>query len=106
MQEAVKIESTWWALVEIPQQNRAENFASYVLRVCNTIDSVRIPLTSEANSFRESERDKDSRVERVNGKKILKFHNFMWENWQKKIAGLEKMVLIPSDSENRNGQRF
>ena len=54
--------------MEIPQQNRAENFASYVLRVCNTIDSVRIPLTSEANSFRESERDKDARVEKVNGK--------------------------------------
>ena len=69
LQEAVRIESTWWALVEIPQQNRAENFASYVLRVCNTIDSVRIPLNSEANSFRESEREKDARVEKVNGKK-------------------------------------
>eukprot|EP00093_Oithona_nana_P007605 07605.XXX_324658_327576_1 [CDS] Oithona nana genome sequencing. len=66
IKEAVRIESTWWALVEIPQQNRAENFASYVLRVCNTIDSVRIPLNSEANSFRESEREKDARVEKVN----------------------------------------
>ena len=56
--------------MEIPQQNRAENFASYVLRVCNTIDSVRIPLNSEANSFRESEREKDARVEKVNGEKI------------------------------------
>ena len=61
--------------MEIPQQNRAENFASYVLRVCNTIDSVRIPLNSEANSFRESEREKDARVEKVNGKKnTLKLH--------------------------------
>ena len=58
--------------MEIPQQNRAENFASYVLRVCNTIDSVRIPLNSEANSFRESERDKDARVEKVNGKNNYK----------------------------------
>ena len=74
LQEAVRIESTWWALVEIPQQNRAENFASYVLRVCNTIDSVRIPLNSEANSFRESEREKDARVEKVNGEKIRKIH--------------------------------
>ena len=56
--------------MEIPQQNRAENFASYVLRVCNTIDSVRIPLNSEANSFRESEREKDARVEKVNGKTL------------------------------------
>ena len=72
-QEAVKIESTWWALVEIPQQNRAENFSSYVLRVCNTIDSVRIPLNSEANPFRESEREKDARVEKVNGK-----NNYYW----------------------------
>ena len=71
-QEAVKIESTWWALVDIPQQNRAETFGSYVLRVCNTIDSVRIPLTSEANSFRESERDKDARVEKVNGESATK----------------------------------
>ena len=69
-QESVKIESTWWALMEIPLQNRAENFASYVLRVCNTIETVRIPLTSEANSFRESKKDKDSRVEKVNGKNI------------------------------------
>ena len=60
--------------MEIPQQNRAENFASYVLRVCNTIDSVRIPLNSEANSFRESEREKDARVEKVNGEKIRKIH--------------------------------
>ena len=36
--------------------------------MCNTVDSVRIPLTSDANSFRESEKDKDGRVERVNGK--------------------------------------
>jgi len=71
-QEAVKIDSTWWALVEIPQQNRAENFGSYVLRVCSTIDSVRIPLTSDANSFRESEKDKESRIEKVNGKKKQK----------------------------------
>ena len=56
--------------MEIPQQNRAENFASYVLRGCNTIDSVRIPLNSEANSFRESEREKDARVEKVNGKTL------------------------------------
>ena len=55
--------------MEIPLQNRAENFASYVLRVCNTIETVRIPLTSEANSFRESKKEKDNRVERVNGKK-------------------------------------
>ena len=54
--------------MEIPLQNRAENFASYVLRVCNTIETVRIPLTSEANSFRESKKDKDGRVEKVNGK--------------------------------------
>ena len=54
--------------MEIPPQNRAENFASYVLRVCSTIETVRIPLTSEANSFRESTKDKDSRVEKVNGK--------------------------------------
>lgn len=66
IKEAVKIDSTWWALVDIPQQNRAENFTSYILRVCNTVDSVRIPLTSDANSFRESEKDKDGRVERVN----------------------------------------
>ena len=56
--------------MEIPPQNRAENFASYVLRVCSTIETVRIPLTSEANSFRESTKDKDSRVEKVNGKTI------------------------------------
>ena len=56
--------------MEIPPQNRAENFASYVLRVCSTIETVRIPLTSEANSFRESTKDKDSRVEKVNGKNI------------------------------------
>ena len=56
--------------MEIPPQNRAENFASYVLRVCSTIEMVRIPLTSEANSFRESTKDKDSRVEKVNGKNI------------------------------------
>lgn len=74
-QEAVKIDSTWWALVEIPQQNRAENFASYILRVCNTIDSVRIPLTSEANSFRESDKDKDARVEKVNGRFLRLFHD-------------------------------
>jgi hypothetical protein len=54
--------------MEIPPQNRAENFSSYVLRVCSTIETVRIPLTSEANSFRESTKDKDSRVEKVNGK--------------------------------------
>merc|ERR1711974_348334 len=71
IKEAVKIESTWWALMEIPLQNRAENFASYVLRVCNTIETVRIPLTSEANSFRESKKEKDNRVEKVNGKKIF-----------------------------------
>ena len=76
-QEAVKIDSTWWALVEIPQQNRAENFGSYVLRVCSTIDSVRIPLTSDANSFRESEKDKESRIEKVNGKNTVRnFHDF------------------------------
>ena len=57
--------------MEIPPQNRAENFASYVLRVCSTIETVRIPLTSEANSFRESTKDKDSRVEKVNGKNII-----------------------------------
>ena len=40
--------------------------------MCHTVDSVRIPLTSDANSFRESEKDKDGRVERVNGKsKVL-----------------------------------
>ena len=55
-------------MVEIPQQNRAENFGAFVLRVCDKIDSVRIPLTSDANSFRESEKDKDIRTERVNGK--------------------------------------
>ena len=60
--------------MEIPPQNRAENFASYVLRVCSTIEMVRIPLTSEANSFRESTKDKDSRVEKVNGKNIKMYH--------------------------------
>ena len=54
--------------MEMPLQNRAENFSSYVIRVCGTIETVRIPLTSEANSFRESKKEKDSRVERVNGK--------------------------------------
>ena len=61
--------------MEIPPQNRAENFASYVLRVCSTIETVRIPLTSEANSFRESTKDKDSRVEKVNGKNIINYGN-------------------------------
>ena len=71
--------------MEIPPQNRAENFASYVLRVCSTIETVRIPLTSEANSFRESTKDKDSRVEKVNGKNI---------HWFKYCFGLSQFEQI------------
>ena len=54
-------------MVELPKQNRAENFNTYVLRVCNVIDAIRVPLASEASSFRESDSDRESRVERVNG---------------------------------------
>ena len=37
----------------------------YVLRVCASIESLRIPF--DANAFRESQKEKDLRIETVNG---------------------------------------
>ena len=37
----------------------------YVLRVCASIESLRIPF--DANAFRESQKEKDARIETVNG---------------------------------------
>ena len=37
----------------------------YVLRVCTSIESLRIPF--DANAFRESQKEKDERIETVNG---------------------------------------
>lgn len=66
IKEAVKIETSWWALLELPKQNRAENFGTYVLRVCNAVDCVRIPSTCDSTAFKETEEEREARVERVN----------------------------------------
>ena len=39
----------------------------YVLRVCASIESLRIPF--DANAFRESQKEKDARIETVNGER-------------------------------------
>ena len=39
----------------------------YVLRVCAAIESLRIPF--DANAFRESQKEKDARIETVNGER-------------------------------------
>jgi len=64
IKEAVRMESQWWALIEVPPQNRAESTQAYVLRVCSVIERVRVPISDEA--FQESDAEKEARIERVN----------------------------------------
>ena len=42
------------------------NFKAYVQRVCVLVNGVRIPNSD--NSFRETDMEREQRVERVNGK--------------------------------------
>ena len=60
------MESTWFSVVELPKQNRAEPIADFVLRVCSAVETLRIP-TDASGGFRETEKEKEARVEKLNG---------------------------------------
>ena len=65
IKEAVRTESSWYSMIEIPKQNRAEPVQDYILRVCTVIESLRVPLA--AKDFKETQKEKEERIEKVNG---------------------------------------
>eukprot|EP00094_Tigriopus_californicus_P004744 TCALIF_04564-PA protein Name:"Protein of unknown function" AED:0.61 eAED:0.61 QI:0/0/0/0.33/1/1/3/0/160 len=67
IKDAVKLESSWWAVAELPKQNRAESIQDYVLRVCSVLETLRMPFDA-SGGFQESEKEKEARLEKVNGK--------------------------------------
>ena len=50
-----------------PSSLHSNPLQDYVLRVCASIESLRIPF--DANAFRESQKEKDARIETVNGER-------------------------------------
>ncbi|XP_059097351.1 uncharacterized protein LOC131891732 [Tigriopus californicus] len=65
IKDAVKLESSWWAVAELPKQNRAESIQDYVLRVCSVLETLRMPFDA-SGGFQESEKEKEARLEKVN----------------------------------------
>ncbi len=59
------LENGWWAVIEIPRQNRGEPISDFVLRVSCIVDCVRVPAAETA--FRETNEEKELRAEKVNG---------------------------------------
>ena len=71
LQEAVRTESSWYSMIEMPKQNRAEPVQDYILRVCTVIESLRVPLDAN-KEFRETQKEKEQRIEKVNGNKLAR----------------------------------
>jgi len=68
------LEKSWWATVDLPKQNRAEAIPDFILRVCSTVEKLRVPANENGAAFKETEAEKEDRVERINGESETYLH--------------------------------
>ena len=59
--EVVRLETQYWALVEIPKQDKQEPVPAYVLRACATLEKTQKPGEGVKTSAKLAEEDEKRR---------------------------------------------
>jgi hypothetical protein len=70
LQEVVRLETQYWALVELPKQDKQEPVPAYVLRACATLEKTQKPGEGVKTSAKLAEEDEKrrERLERLESK--------------------------------------
>ena len=64
-QEVIRLETQYWALVEIPKQEKQETVPAFVLRACSIMEKTQKPGEGIKTSSKIAE-EEDKRKERLN----------------------------------------
>ena len=75
LQEVVRLETQYWALVEVPKQEKQEPVPAYVLRACATLEKTQKPGEGVKTSAKLAEEDEKrrERLDRLESKLTLQF---------------------------------
>lgn len=71
----VRLETQYWALVEVPKQEKQEPVPAYVLRACATLEKTQKPGEGVKTSAKLAEEDEKrrERLDRLESKLTLQF---------------------------------
>lgn len=106
IKEVVRLETQYWALVEVPKQEKQEPVPAYVLRACATLEKTQKPGEGVKTSAKLAEED-EKRRERLDRLETLTSLQIEQENTQltndlyrllKKYAGLRNIIRNLKDS--------
>jgi len=106
IKDVVRLETQYWALVELPKQDKQEPVPAYVLRACATLEKTQKPGEGVKTSAKLAEED-EKRRERLERLESLTSLQIEQENTQltndlyrllKKYAGLRNVIRSLKDS--------